>query len=310
MQQVIILHNQIPPNAPEDVQDILRQAKWIGEILNSKGYAATLLPYSLAALEQLDKQTVVFNLVDSAPKEEMLSYLVPGVLESLKLRYTGCSLPTLFLSTDKVITKKLLGEHRLPTPDLYSVASKKGLYLIKPTAQDASVGLDEHCLVEHGNVQAVLKEKEKQLNCPCFAEQYIDGREFTVCMYGTKSDRHILPPYEWVFNDYDQKAKIITYDAKWTEKTFGYEHISAKYSHDETDAPLLKELVRLSDACWDVFDLHGYTRVDFRVDEQNRPFILELNANPSFYGFYHLAKQWGFSFEDIILYLVEHAHHS
>ncbi|ADY14384.1 ATP-grasp domain-containing protein [Sphaerochaeta globosa] len=308
MQQVIILHNQIPSDAPEDVLDILRQAQWIAEILTEKGYATTLLPYSLSALEQLEKSVVVFNLVDSAPKEELLSYLVPGILESLHLRYTGCSLSSLFLSTDKVLAKRLLSEHTLPTPALYSKESEKGLYLIKPTTQDASVGLDEQCLVEHDRVQAVLREKEQEVGCPCFAEQYIDGREFTVCMYGTKEEAHILPPYEWVFNDYGQNAKIITYDAKWTENTFGYEHITAKYTHDEADKALLQQLVQISTSCWNVFDLHGYARVDFRVDDQNRPYILELNANPSFYGFYHLAKEWLFSFEDIVLFLVEHPH--
>jgi D-alanine-D-alanine ligase len=307
MQQVIILHNHIPQNAPEDVLDILRQAQWIEEILRQKGYSVTLLPYSLSALEQLDKNVVVFNLVDSAPGEEMLSYLVPGILESLKLKYTGCSLANLFLTTNKVLAKKLMAEHHLPTPAPYSKESEKGLYLIKPTAQDASVGLDEHCLVEHAEVQTMLKEKEAQIGCPCFAEQYIDGREFTVCMYGTREDVHILPPYEWVFNEYGNRAKIITYDAKWTEQTFGYEHISAKYTHDEADKPLIVQLEHLAKDCWKAFDLYGYARVDFRIDAGNRPFILELNANPSFYGFYHLAQEWNFSFEDLIVSLVNQA---
>ena len=58
MQQVIILHNHIPQNAPEDVLDILRQAQWIEEILRQKGYSVTLLPYSLSARAQLDKNVV------------------------------------------------------------------------------------------------------------------------------------------------------------------------------------------------------------------------------------------------------------
>jgi len=307
MQQVIILHNQIPSDAPEDVLDILRQARWIEEILTKQGFSATLLPYSLTELEQLDKNIVVFNLVDSAPKEETLSYLVPGILESLHLKYTGCSLANLFVTTNKVLAKRLMADHHLPTPALYSKESEKGLYLVKPIEGDASVGLDEQCLVEYEAVEAMLKEKESQLGCPCFAEQYIDGREFTVCMYGTKKEVHILPPYEWVFNNYGQKAKIITYDAKWTEQTFGYEHISAKYTHDEADKPLLRQLEQLARSCWKVFDLYGYARVDYRVDTNKRPYILELNANPSFYGFYHLAKEWGFSFEQIIVSLVEQA---
>jgi D-alanine-D-alanine ligase-like ATP-grasp enzyme len=74
---------------------------------------------------------------------------------------------------------------------------------------------------------SVAAEKDRDPR-KVFAEQYIDGREFTVCMYGSREDIHVLPPYEWMFNDFGQRAKIITYEAKWTERTFGYEHISAK----------------------------------------------------------------------------------
>lgn len=310
MRQVVILHNQIPFDAPEDVLDILRQAQWIKEILSSSGYEVSLMPYGLSALEKLDRRCIVFNLVDSAPGEESLSYLVPGILESLHLSYTGCSLKSLLLSTDKVLAKRLLVEHRLPTPRLFGGNAPDGLYLVKPAEQDASVGLDDKCLVARNEVRDVLLRKKTETQGRWFAEQYIDGREFTVCMYGSREDIHVLPPYEWMFNDFGQRAKIITYEAKWTERTFGYEHISAKYTHDAADGPLLAELIRIAGECWNVFALHGYARVDFRVDASNRPYVLELNANPSFYGFYHLAKEWGFSFEDIVRYLVDNCHRS
>ena len=63
---------------------------------------------------------------------------------------------------------------------------------------------------------------------------------------------------------------------------------------------MLAELVRLSRECFKLFNLTGYARVDFRIDAENRPYILEINANPSFYGFYHLSKEWNFSFEDLV----------
>lgn len=304
MQHVIILHNAIPENAPEDVLDILTQATWIGEILAAKGWEVSLLPYSLEALARLDDSAVIFNLLDSAPHEESLSYLGAGILEHLGLRYTGCSLPTLYVTGDKQLTKALLLKEGLPTPRPYDPSHPQGTYLIKATNQDASMGLDESCLVQGVEVERVLKEKEASYGNPFFAEQYIDGREFTVCLYGKHESPTILPPYEWVFRQYEQRAKIITYDAKWTEKTYGYEHIEAKYTHDEQDKSLLEELVELSRRCASLFNLTGYARVDFRVDADNRPYILEVNANPSFYGFYHLAKQWQFSFEDLVESLV------
>lgn len=307
MNSVVILHNHIPQNAPEDVLDILTQAKWIGQILAEKGWEVSLLPFSLQALEGLDASSVIFNLLDSAPNEESLSYLAAGILEHLGLRYTGCSLPTLLVTGDKQLTKALLLKSGLPTPKPYDPKDPQALYLIKATNQDASLGLDESCLVRGEDVERVLADKQEKLGFTLFAEQYIDGREFTVCLYGKREHPTILPPYEWVFCEYGQRAKIITYDAKWTEKTYGYEHIKAKYTHDEQDAPLLAELVRLSRECFKLFNLTGYARVDFRIDAENRPYILEINANPSFYGFYHLAKEWNFSFEDLVENLVLNA---
>lgn len=304
MNSVVILHNHIPQNAPEDVLDILTQAKWIGQILAEKGWEVSLLPFSLQALEGLDASSVIFNLLDSAPNEESLSYLGAGILEHLGLRYTGCSLPTLLVTGDKQLTKALLLKSGLPTPKPYDPKDPQALYLIKATNQDASLGLDESCLVRGEDVERVLADKQEKLGFTLFAEQYIDGREFTVCLYGKREHPTILPPYEWVFCEYGQRAKIITYDAKWTEKTYGYEHIKAKYTHDEQDAPLLAELVRLSRECFKLFNLTGYARVDFRIDAENRPYILEINANPSFYGFYHLSKEWNLNFGDMVESLV------
>jgi len=304
MHHVIILHNTIPENAPEDVLDILTQATWIGEVLAAKGWEVSLLPFSLQALEQLDDSAIIFNLLDSAPNEESLSYLGAGILEHLGLRYTGCTHSTLFVTGDKQLSKALLLKAGLPTPKPYDPSDPEGMYLIKATNQDASLGLDESCLVRGEQVEAVLAEKQKLFGFPFFAEQYIDGREFTVCLYGKADHPTILPPYEWVFSQYGQRAKIITYDAKWTEQTYGYEHIEAKYTHDAEDKELLENLATLSKQCARLFDLSGYARVDFRVDERNRPYILEVNANPSFYGFYHLAKEWNLSFGDMVESLV------
>ncbi|MFZ1984893.1 MAG: GNAT family N-acetyltransferase, partial [Desulfatitalea sp.] len=46
------------------------------------------------------------------------------------------------------------------------------------------------------------------------------------------------------------------------------------------DAPLIDRLKALALACWELFDLAGYARVDFRVDSAGRPWVLEINANP------------------------------
>jgi D-alanine-D-alanine ligase len=63
----------------------------------------------------------------------------------------------------------------------------------------------------------------------------------------------------------------------------------------------LAELGRLAKACWELFGLAGWARVDFRVDGAGRPFILEINANPCLApdaGFARALERAGLSFAD------------
>jgi len=126
-------------------------------------------------------------------------------------------------------------------------------------------------------------------------------------MYGDKTDVRVLDPYEWVFEGFEEqhKAKIITYDAKWNEHSFGFDHIVARYDFPAEERLLLERLAAIARQCWDLFGLSGYARVDFRLDANGMPWVLEVNGNPSFYGFYHCAKKAGIPFESIVARIVE-----
>ncbi|MFA6682059.1 MAG: ATP-grasp domain-containing protein [Sphaerochaeta sp.] len=319
---IIVLHNKTGPSSPEDVLDIERQARWIAEILQQKGYDTLLAAFSLDTipmLQSMDKENpiLVFNLVDSEPGKENLAYLLPGILEHMELPYTGCTLENLFITTNKLLAKRVLKANSIDTPPWICKGEIDALqdrsltrYIIKPISEDASIGLDESSIVSTESVLMQLSIKEQSLATPCFAEAYIEGREFTACMYGPLEQCTVLTPYEWVFQGYEehQKEKIITYDAKWNESSFGYGHIEAKYHAEADDRPLLEELTAIARRCWQALSLSGYARVDFRVDKEGKPWVLEVNCNPSFYGFYHLALEGGFSFEDLIQDIVEQSH--
>ena len=76
------------------------------------------------------------------------------------------------------------------------------------------------------------------------------------------------------------------------------------------EEPLFADLTRLARAAWDLFDLSGYARVDFRVDGAGLPVILEVNANPCLSadaGFCAAAAQIGLTQSDIVARLVEAA---
>jgi D-alanine-D-alanine ligase len=90
-----------------------------------------------------------------------------------------------------------------------------------------------------------------------------------------------LPPAETLFRDYPPgKPRIVDYAAKWDAASFEYNNTLRRFEFPATDAALLARLRAVALACARLFDLHGYARVDVRVDAAGTPWVLEVNANP------------------------------
>ena len=73
-------------------------------------------------------------------------------------------------------------------------------------------------------------------------------------------------------------------------------------------APLLRQLEDISRRCWDIFDLHGYARVDFRIDNDSKPWVIEINANPCISpdaGFTAAADRAGLSYNQMIERIIQ-----
>ena len=86
---------------------------------------------------------------------------------------------------------------------------------------------------------------------------------------------------EMLFKDYPPgKPKLLDYRAKWVENSFEYDHTERSLDIAPEDRMLTGQLCAIARACWDLFGLRGYARVDFRVDSSGQPFVLEMNANP------------------------------
>ena len=116
---------------------------------------------------------------------------------------------------------------------------------------------------------------------PCFAEQYIEGREFNLGLLAGPDDPAVLPPAEIVFANFPPgMARIVDYQAKWEVDSFACRHTLRRTEFAAADRPLLDALDRIARQCWQIFHLAGYARVDFRVDQEGRPWVLEVNANP------------------------------
>jgi D-alanine-D-alanine ligase len=106
------------------------------------------------------------------------------------------------------------------------------------------------------------------------------------------------------FEDYPPgKLKMVDYRAKWDEESFESRHTMRCFRFPPSDGPLLQRLTDLAKRCWHLFDLRGYARVDFRVDEGGRPWVLEINANPCLSpdaGFIAAAGEAGLTYRQVV----------
>jgi D-alanine-D-alanine ligase len=303
--RVTILHQQIQEDSLAPDTDVLEQVIAVQQSLERQGHSVKVIPCTME-IDRLpeilnENQTdVVFNLVESLGGTDRLMAMVPNVLDIMGLPYTGSSTKALQDTTNKVVAKQMLLQDGLPTPAWFlpvgrndnvlasSVPSKSPRLhkvITKAIWEHASFALDDSALATTDGSRTALRnliqQRQAQVGCPCFAEEYIEGREFNISLIGRQRIPQVLPPAEIEFTGFTSNMpRIVGYKAKWDTESFEYQHTPRKFDFPAHDRFLLMELTRLSVRCWELFELSGYARVDFRVDRLGRPWILEINANP------------------------------
>ena len=111
------------------------------------------------------------------------------------------------------------------------------------------------------------------------AERYVDGREVTVGLLGNRRP-HCLPLWETYFDGVaDGAPRIVTERIKWN-----LDHRRARAVHSGPARRLprgaAQEIARLALRAWRVLRLSGFARIDFRIDADGRPWLIDVNANP------------------------------
>jgi D-alanine-D-alanine ligase len=317
--KVAVLYGQALENASKDEQDTLVQVDTISQSLARLGYYVIPVPLSLDVQDALSElrfisPEIVFNLVESIEGQGRLIHLGPALLDTLRLPYTGAKTDAIFLTSNKPLAKRFLRNAGIPTPDWFSLQDLKngislnhGRYIIKSVWEHASIGLSEDAVIDTDQkteLRKKLEQHQPQLGHEGFVEAYIDGREFNLSLLIGEDGPEVLPPAEIQFDAYPEgKLKIVDYPAKWDEDSFEYAHTPRRFYFRENDKPLLQQLRNLAIACWQLFGLKGYARVDFRVDEDGSPWILEVNANPCLSpdaGFMAAARQAGIHIDEVL----------
>ena len=314
--RAVLLHQQIVDPKAQDQLDTLIQIENVDKALIELGYVTLIKEFNLENTEILFAEIkgfnpdFVFNLVEM---EGRFLHLAPTLLELNKIPYSGCSSDATYTTTNKVLAKVLLRHVGLSTADWYepsfidASALLNKQVIIKSMVEDASINIDDSSVRVFDtkeSLESFIVSKDKQFNDKFFAEEYIDGREFNLSIIGSAQNPIVLPIAEIQFIDFPlDKAKIVSYSAKWDESTFEYQNTVRTFNFKPIDAKLLENLKKISLKCWHLFGLNGYARIDFRVDKNNKPWILEVNANPGIAedsGFVASAKENGWTYSQMI----------
>jgi D-alanine-D-alanine ligase len=316
--KVAVLHGAVPPDARADELDVLVEAREVAEALRRIGHEpcpvtfALDLRESMARLEEL-RPELVFNLVESVDGSGRLIHLAPAVLDHLRLPYTGASTEAQFATSNKLLSKKLLRGAGIPTPPWLSLGDRAGgdfragqPYIVKSVWEHASVGLDEDSVLApsaRAELDELLGRRRADLGGDCFAERFIEGREFNLSVLAGPHGPEVLPPAEIDFAAYPAgKMRVVGFRAKWDESSFEYHHTPRRFDF-AGEEQLIARLVKLAERSWQLFELRGHARVDFRVDLAGEPWVLEVNTNPCISpdaGFLAAANRAGLCIEDVL----------
>jgi D-alanine-D-alanine ligase len=294
MPTALIFHSKLGPNPPPDELDVLDEARFFKVGLTLLGYKVQQFEFEndLDCNTEIIKEIqpdVIINLVETINADGRLIHIAPALFEHLAIDFTGCPSEAIYVTSNKLLSKKIMQLAGIKTPafsinpDELNSTFRGRQFLLKSLWEHASFGMDEHDPVFIGNAELIAERlvERNRSQQSFFAEEYIEGREFNVSVIADEYKPLVLPIAEIKFINYpDAKPKIVGYHAKWDESSFEFKN-TVRHFVDETNEPGLCERIRqICLQCWKEFDLRGYARVDFRMDEKGNLFVLEINANP------------------------------
>jgi D-alanine-D-alanine ligase len=214
---------------------------------------------------------VVFNALHGPGGEDGT---LQGILDWLRIPYTGSDLRSCALAMDKHMTKKLLSAEGLPTPAWDTFDFEGGTLpllpgslnlplVVKPRNEGSSAGVSlVRTHEEWSRAMIAVSERRSVI----LAEEYIEGREFSCGVLFEAA----LP----IVEIFPQGSDFYDYEAKYQPGA------SRHVVPAQIDGDLTHRLQMLALSTHRLLGLRDYSRTDFIVTASGRPYILEINALP------------------------------
>ncbi|MEZ6094575.1 MAG: ATP-grasp domain-containing protein [Pirellulaceae bacterium] len=319
---VVLMHETlVPPDSIEGLSDEEIQ-EWKMEydvVATLRNLGHEVMP--LGILDDLGvlrraisefKPDIAFNLLEEFNGVGVYDQHIVSYLELMKQPYTGCNPRGLLLAHDKPLAKKILAFHRIRTPGFFvapigkKITKSKGIafpMIVKSVSEEASLGITESSVVYNDeSLQDRVRYIHEELRTDALVEEFIDGREMYVGICGNRR-LTVFPVWELKFTKAPKgMPQIATAKVKWDYKHQDKLGIVTEAAND-LDAALERNIVNTCKRVYRSLSLSGYARIDLRVTNDGRIYVLEANPNPNLsFGedFAESAEASGLKYEELL----------
>ena len=315
----------VPPDAFADF-DHIETIQSIQKAIETDGHETTFitadenLPYSLKEYGP----DICFNIAEGLGGDAREAQ-VPALLEMLRIPYTGSRVLTNAIALDKTLTKRIWRDRRLPVAPFQEFTTGdeplrpelKFPLFVKPAREGTGMGVDMKARVE---TEAEMRERAKYVinsyQQPALVETFLPGREFTVGQLGRKDAKLFSRHPHWYDSDGFHRLPILELKTDKSATPGIYSHAAKAQQLGEKGAPeyicpaqlepeLEKKLHHLALRGHNLLFGTDVSRVDFRLDAEGQPRLIEINPLPGLTpGYSDLCLQAaaeGISYEDLIL---------
>ena len=277
-------------SADEDEEyDEIETIEAIKQEIESLGFGVVLLEQDKHFMRNLMIQKIdfVLNIAEGKGKSRSRESQIPCILESLNIPYSGSDPIALGIALDKGLTTQVLKAKGIPVPQSYVVGNIDDIetlpnifkgnkrFIIKPRWEGSSKGIFLNSLV--GDFKELKEKVSKISNCynqPALVEEFLDNDEVTVGVCGNEQP-FILGMMKIMPRNTSKYPFIYSIENKreWKEK-IKYESKSA------IPEKIQKRIERSAIDVFSALELRDIARIDFRMDKNNIPKVIDVNPLP------------------------------
>lgn len=252
----------------------------IESVILKNGFAADRIGHVKALARRLtagDRWDIVFNIAEGLygfGREAQ----VPALLDAYQIPYTFSDALGQALTLHKGMTKHVVRDLGIPTPDFAVVACEEDIASVhlpyplfaKPVAEGTGKGITALSKIDNpGELKNICLHLLKSFCQPVLVETYLPGREFTVGIVGTGRQARAIGAMEVILNP-EAEQHAYSYDNKEH-----YENLVRYAAANDEEA---RKAMEVSLAAWRGLDLKDGGRIDLRSDASGIPHFIEVNS--------------------------------